>query len=102
MHSYVDLYFAPESVSPLELAERIRERAGLEFIMGPHDLSFDWASVDEFRATLAKVHEALKGTGVLYRIETVRDEPTFVEPVPWPPPLRDGGPVHHPAYGGPH
>jgi hypothetical protein len=98
MHSYIDLYFAPENVSPLDLAERLRARAGLEFIIGSHDLAFDWETVDEFRRTLASVHEALKGTGVLYRVETVHDEPSFVEPMPWPPPIRDKGPVHHPAY----
>jgi len=98
VHSFVDLYFAPENVSPFELAQRLRERAGLEFIIGPHDLAFDWSTVDEFREILAKVHEALRGTGVLYRVETVHDEPTFVEPVPWPPPLREKGPVHQPAY----
>jgi hypothetical protein len=101
VHTYVDLYFAAESVSPLELAERIRERAGLRFIIGAHDLAFDWTTVEEFRATLAKLHDCLKGTGVLYRVETVPDEPTFVEPVPWPPPLRSGEASPHPAYDRP-
>ena len=98
MHSFIDLYFAPENLSPLDLAERIRARTGLEFVMGAHDLAFDWATVEEFRGTLAKLHEALRGTGVLYRVQTVADEPTFVEPVPWPPPLHKQGPAPHPAY----
>ncbi len=101
MHTYIDLYFAPESISPLDLAERIRERAGLKFIIGAHDLAFEWRTVEEFRETLARLHDCLKGTGVLYRVETVRDEPTFVEPVPWPPPLRSGEPTTHPGYDRP-
>lgn len=98
MHTYVDLYFAPESVSPLDLAQRIHDQAGLRFIIGPHDLAFGWSTVEEFRFTLARLHDALKGTGVFYRLETVRDEPTYVEPVPWPPAIRDGTPSLHPAY----
>jgi len=98
VRSCIDLYFSPESVSPLEVAERIRARAGLAFVIGPHDLVFDWETVEQFRSTLAKLHDALRGTGVLYRVETLREEPTFAEPVPWPPPLRERGPVQHPAY----
>jgi hypothetical protein len=101
VHTFIDLYFAPESVSPLDLAARIRESTGLEFIIGPHDLAFEWSTVEEFRATLARLHGALKGSGVLYRVETAADEPTYVEPVPWPPPIRDRGPAHHPAYDRP-
>jgi len=84
MHSYIDLYFTPDSESPLEISKRVRNIAGLPFIVGPHDLAFEWRTEEEFRSTLSKVHEALKGTGVFYRVETVAEEPTFVEPVAWP------------------
>jgi len=97
MHSYVDLYFTPESLSPLEISERVRNVAGLSFIMGAHDLVFEWANETEFRERLAKIHEALKGTGILYRVETVSDDPGFIEPLPWPPPMPRRDPVH-PAY----
>jgi len=96
MHSYVDLFFTPESVSPLEISQRLRSTAGLSFIVGPHDLAFSWTTEAEFRETLLKVHAALKGTGVFYRVETVTDEPEFREPVPWPAlPQPD---KLHPAY----
>ncbi len=75
MHSYVDLYFTPESRSPIEISERLKAVAGLSFIMGPHDLVFDWEHESDFQERLSKIHEALKGTGVLYRIETVTEEP---------------------------
>ncbi len=100
VHTYIDLYFAPESVSPLDLARRIREETGLEFIIGPHDLAFEWSTVEEFRERLSRVHAVLKGSGVLYRVETVRDDPTYVEPMPWPPPARVREATHHPAYDG--
>lgn len=97
MHSYIDLFFAAEGVSPLEISERLEKMAGMEFIIGPHDIAFEWHTVDEFRAKLTRVHAALQGTGVFYRIETVTDEPGFVEPVVWPPPAVQSHTVH-PGY----
>ena len=97
MHSYIDLFFTPESAPPLEIAKRLRERAGLSFIMGSHDLAFEWRTEEEFHEQLGKIHGALKGTGVLYRVETVQEDPTYIEPIPWPPPMPRNDPVH-PAY----
>ncbi len=94
MHTYVDLYFTPESVSPLALSDRLRAVAGLSFIIGPHDLVFDWNFEKEFQERLAKIHEALKGTGILYRVETVSDAPDFAPPIPWPPPMPRQDPEH--------
>lgn len=87
MHTFVDLYFSPDGLSPLQIAERLREHAGLSFIVGSHDLVFEWSSVKQFRDRLQKLHEALQGTEVTYRLESVIDDPTFIEPTPWPPPL---------------
>jgi len=97
MHSYVDLFFTPESESPIVISERLRRVAGLSFIIGPHDLTFEWRTEAEFQERLSKIHTALRGTGVLYRVETIADEPGFVEPVPWPPPLTRGDAIH-PGY----
>lgn len=97
MHSYIDLYFTPESVPPLEISNRLRRAAGLSFIIGPHDLAFEWNTEAEFHERIGQIHEALKGTGVFYRVETVTEEPAFVEPVPWPPALPRSDRLH-PAY----
>jgi len=94
MRSHIDLYFAPGDVTPLEIADRIQRATGLSFVRGPHDLSFEWETVEEFRQMLARVHEALRGSGALYRVETVVDSPEFVAPLPWPPPLPRGPPTH--------
>ena len=96
MHSYIDLFFTPESASPIEISKRVRKTAGLAFIVGPHDLAFEWSTEEEFRDTLRKVHDALKGTGVFYRVETVSDDTTFVEPIPFP--ALPQGDRLHPAY----
>jgi len=97
MHSYIDLYFTPEGVSPLEVSERLRKTAGLSFIIGPHDLAFEWETVEQFREQLHRVHEALRGLGVSYRVETVAEDPAYVEPIPWPPAF-NRGPTTHPGY----
>jgi hypothetical protein len=94
MHTYIDLYFTPDSASPLELSDRLRTVAGLSFIIGSHDLVFEWDFEREFQERLAKIHEALKGTGVLYRVATVSDEPGFIPPIPWPPPMPRRDPEH--------
>ncbi len=97
MHTYVDLYFTPDGVSPLEIAERLRLHANLSFIVGPHDLVFEWRSVEEFQTILGKLHTALKGTGVTYRVQSTGDDPMFVEPTAWPPSLQ-AEPQQHPGY----
>ena len=98
MRAYIDLVFSPEGISPLEVGERLKRLAELEFIVGPHDLVFTWDTVAEFRSRLERLHRALQGTGVNYRIETVNEDPLYEEPATWPPPLRPG-PTPHPAYG---
>lgn len=84
MRSYIDLYFAPDSLAPPEIRDRVRAGTGMSFIRGPHDLVFDWTTEEEFRVKLLRIHESLKGTGVYYRVETVQDETGAIEPVPWP------------------
>jgi hypothetical protein len=97
MRTYIDLYFSPDAVSPTDIGERIQKLAGLSYIRGPHDLIFEWTTMTEFHEILGKIHGALAGTGVLYRVETVAEEPAFVEPIPWAPPLSTG-PGTHPLY----
>lgn len=94
MRSYIDLYFAPGDVGPLEIADRVRRATGLAFIRGPHDLLFEWETVEEFRTMLARLHESLRGTGAFYRVETVADEPGIAPPVPWPAPALPRPPSH--------
>jgi hypothetical protein len=97
MHSYIDLYFSPEGLSPLDIADKLRATAGLTFVVGSHDLAFEWDTVEQFRATLGKVHEALRGTGVTYHVETVAEDPNYVDPIPWPPVLPHR-PPNHPGF----
>ena len=97
MYTYIDLFFTPESDPPLEIAKRLREHAGLSYIIGPHDLAFEWATEEDFHERLGRIHRALKGTGIFYRVETVPEDPTSLAPIPWPPPMPRNDPLH-PAY----
>jgi hypothetical protein len=97
MHTYIDLYFSPNGANPLAIAERLRERAGVTFIVGPHDIAFEWQTVEEFRSKLSAIHEALRGSDASYRVESVEESPEFIEPTTWPPSLVRSLPAH-PGY----
>jgi hypothetical protein len=97
MRTYIDLYFTSEGPSPIEVADRLRRLVGVRFITGIHDLVFDWEEPEAFRAALQGIHDALRGTGIQYHVETVSGILEGNEPVAWPPPLApDLG--QHPAY----
>jgi hypothetical protein len=98
MYSYIDLYFSPQGVSPLEIADRLRNSAGVSFIVGTHDLMFEWRNVEEFRDRMSRIHTALAGTGATYRVESVEETPEFVEPVSWPPAIVRA--AEHPGFAG--
>jgi len=97
MRSYIDLSFTPGPIPPVEISRRLLQMAGLSLITGTHDLTFEWETEEEFQTRLSKIHAALTGTGVSYRVETIIEEPTAGSPAHWPPPLpskrptRDGG-----------
>jgi hypothetical protein len=85
MRSYIDLYFTPGPVPPVEISKRLLRMAGISFIVGSHDLTFEWRTEEEFHARLSKIHAALSGTGVSYRVETIVQEAGAPDPVLWPP-----------------
>ena len=97
MHTFIDLVFSPDGTSPLEISDRLRSHAHLSFIVGDHDLVFEWTSEEEFRSTLSQIHEALRGTGVTYRVHSTVDTPEYVAPASWPPSLAEA-PQPHPGY----
>ncbi len=86
MITYVDLFFPSGGPTAADIARRLREEAGLSFLRGPHDLSFRWKTLDEFTTGIEKVHQALSGTGVIYRFVSHEDEPATPDDlIGWPP-----------------
>jgi len=96
MRSYIDLYFTAETLPPRELSKRLLQMANLSFIVGSHDLTFEWRTEEEFEARLGKLHSALKGTGVTYRVETIVEDQAAIPPVSWPPPVPRSKPIRPP------
>jgi hypothetical protein len=99
MRTYVDITFSSEGRPATSVAERLLDRAGLALITGPHDLCFEWSSVEEFQRCVEAIHAALEGTHATYRLETLDDEDDSPEPVSWPPGLRES-PRKNPGYSG--
>jgi hypothetical protein len=97
MHTYVDLYFSPNGENPLAIADRLRRQAGVSLIVGPHDIAFEWQTVEEFRTKLSAIHDALQGSDASYRVESVEESPEFIEPTTWPPTIVRSQPSH-PGY----
>ena len=100
MRTYVDLTFSAKGPSPVQLAEQFKRVMGLSFIVGEHDLVFEWQTPEEFRERLEQIHEILRPTGALYRVATADEEVEFSPAVAWPPAL-NGEPRAHPAYDRP-
>lgn len=85
MRTYVDLFFPLDGPLSSEIAKRLKEKAGLEFIRGRHDLVFEWTEFKEFAAKLEAIHAALKGTGVIYRFVSSEEEEPADTFAGWPP-----------------
>jgi hypothetical protein len=85
MLTYVDLFFPSTGAYASGIAKTAREKLGLSFLRGPHDLCFQWHQAEEFSQWAERIHEALKGTGALYRFESVKEEEHPLAFEGWPP-----------------
>jgi hypothetical protein len=101
MRTYVDLTFSADGPSPVELAEEFKRVMGLSFIVGEHDLVFEWETPEEFRERLEQIHQILRPTGAYYRVATAEEEVGISPAVAWPPAL-NAEPRPHPAYSEPN
>lgn len=97
MRTYVDVTFAADGPPVVEVARRLKERAGLEVIPGEHDLVFDWTRSDEFDAIVDRMQQALRNTGATFRLNSVMVDGEYVPPIVWavPPSLSDSVPQNH-------
>lgn len=85
MRTYVDLFFPFTGPLSSEIAKLLKEKAGLDFIRGHHDLMFEWNEFKEFTDRIESIHNALKGTGVIYRFVSSDDEERADTFAGWPP-----------------
>jgi hypothetical protein len=87
MLTYVDLCFPFGGTPSAEIAERLKEKAGLSFLRGEHDLCFRWSVHAELLERIERIHQALQGTGVVYRFTSVDEDEETNEFPGWPPVL---------------
>ncbi|MFQ6089138.1 MAG: hypothetical protein ACE5K0_09590 [Candidatus Methanofastidiosia archaeon] len=82
MKSYVDLYMNSEGASIRDVISALRALK-LKPVAGHHDILIEWENEEEFFEILEKLHKALKGMKVSYRIETIIEEREILPE--WPP-----------------
>ncbi|MGC8496619.1 MAG: hypothetical protein ACP5NL_01265 [Thermoplasmata archaeon] len=69
MKLYVKVYFSPDGISPLEII-RILKEGGFVSVFGQFDFVKEFDSEQEYNDTVTRLYNALKGTGVMFRINT--------------------------------
>jgi hypothetical protein len=85
MRTYIDISFSSGGMPPSALIKRFQGLSEAKFILGEHDIAFEWNTVEEFQRRMDAIHVAFGGTGVTYRVHTVPDESDLRPPVAWPP-----------------
>ncbi|MFA5771514.1 MAG: hypothetical protein WC974_02135 [Thermoplasmata archaeon] len=69
MKTHVKIYFSPEG-KDLRTILKIMESLGFNPEPGDFDFVVEWKSYEEYLTLFTKMHNLLKGTGVMYRITT--------------------------------
>ncbi len=69
MKLYIKVYFNSESISPLEIIKSIKEM-GFEPVVGDYDFMKSFETPEEYGLIVEELHEALKGTGTMFRLST--------------------------------
>lgn len=86
MITYVDLFFPSGEKTASDVAAQLKEKVGLSFIRGTHDVCFRWENDGEFELWIERIHQALDGTGVIYRFTSKEeDKELTTDFVGWPP-----------------
>ncbi len=76
MRTYLIIWHNSDGENPLTVLEKLTGM-GFKPIKGYYDYEYDYeraVSIDDIMEFAIKVHETLRGTGVLYKLETVNDE----------------------------
>ncbi|MCD6330678.1 MAG: hypothetical protein J7L80_00555 [Thermoplasmata archaeon] len=73
MKTYVTIIFSSEGAKPSEVKNRLLE-LGLKAVKGSYDFVYEWdrePDIDTLLWFADKIQEALKGTDVMFSLETV-------------------------------
>jgi hypothetical protein len=72
MKLYVKIYFSPEGASPLEIIRILKEN-GFMAVFGQFDFVKEFDSEQDYNDNVTRLYAVLKGTGVMFRINTKID-----------------------------
>jgi hypothetical protein len=72
MKLYVKIYFSPEGESPLEIIRILKEN-GFMAVFGQFDFVKEFDSEQDYNDSVTRLYAVLKGTGVMFRINTKID-----------------------------
>ncbi len=73
MKTYLTVFFNSEGARPSEITDLLHN-LGFKPIQGAHDFVYDWGTRTNIRDVIwfgDRLHTALKGTGILYKLETL-------------------------------
>ena len=74
METYIDVYMNADGEKPSIIFNKLSEM-GLKYHIGEHDFIYDWKriiSISEELSFIDRIHENLKGTGVILKFTTKR------------------------------
>ncbi len=71
MKVFIKLFFSSEGPNPIEILNRMKE-LGFSPVFGQYDLVKEVEDMDEYIETVRKLHESLKGTGVMYNLHSMK------------------------------
>ena len=69
MKTYLRLHYQSEGEGPMTVVKRLMN-IGLLPVVGSYDFSFTYQNPREYTTIITKVHEALKGSNVIYTLTT--------------------------------
>jgi hypothetical protein len=72
MKLYVRFQFSSEGASPLDLV-KVMTNLGFKPVMGVHDFYYSLGDPEDYKETLKRLHESLRGLGVTYTLTTRKE-----------------------------
>ncbi len=72
MKLYVKIYFNPEGDDPISVVKKMKD-LGFSPVVGMYDFVKEFDLPEEYPQIVRELHEALKGTKVMYTVQTRKE-----------------------------
>ena len=67
MRTYLKIHFNSEGENPMETLKRVK-KVGFIPVVGDYDFVIDYNTPGEYSEIISRLHDALAGSGVYYRL----------------------------------